>query len=87
MLKSLAERCRDRGMSFVAVVEYAPGEYGRTVALSGTQDFHMTMLEALARSSSIDGFAISVARYVREHKIPHNSIVLAHLGVPAEPAP
>lgn len=83
-LLEIGKRCKELGMSFVALVEYSPGETGRTHTQqpNACNEFLLTAIAAQTRGN-IDALAISWARHAR--KVGHGSIVLRNLGVPLEP--
>lgn len=87
VLKALAEQCRARGMSFLAVVEYGFDSRGRTVALAEPSLDMRFISMAAAAGCNLDSLAIAMARICREESISHNSIVLHRLGVPESPEP
>ena len=69
-LLELAGRCEDVGISLIAVVEYAPGEYGQTKSIRQNVGLSMKMLEHCAKTrGNIDGYIIGLARYARENGI------------------
>lgn len=84
-LAELAKRCSDKGMSFVASVEYAPGDSGSTVSL--TEDhgngIHMTAFASRC-NSNVDALFMSIIR--RAKATGHSSIFLMQLGVPPVPS-
>lgn len=84
-LKALAERCQSNGMSFLAVVEWEPGEQGRTFYQSAPSGLGIRFADAAAQANgNVDGLIMGIMKYAREHG--HNSICLHQLGVPAKPA-
>lgn len=73
-LLELARQCNERGMSFVASVEYDPGERGDTYNLTDGAGLEMRFLYMLALSGrNIDRFVMSVNRYCNEHGIDTGS--------------
>lgn len=84
-LLQMAKDMEDRGMGFVATVEYNPAEAGTTVNTPALKSDHGKMTYYAARSqANIDGLAIAWAKDVRENKRPHGSIVLKYMGVEPE---
>lgn len=82
-LKALCQRCRELGMSFLAIVEYKKGNRGRTFSLTKPSLDMRFISMAAAAGCNLDSLAIAMARICREEGIPHNSIVLERFGVPA----
>jgi hypothetical protein len=81
-LRALIEEASARGMSAVAVIEYAPGHRGRTSKMGPHAGLAMKMLTLCAAAGeNIDGYVINLARYCREHKIDTSaSIIMQHFG-------
>ena|ERR1700677_4291556 len=81
-LRDLANQAGARGMSFAAVVEYAPDHRGRTTLLGPHAGLAMKMLTLCAAAGeNIDGFVIALARHCREKGIDTSaSIVMQQLG-------
>lgn len=85
-LKGIAERCKANGLNFLAVVEWEPGELGRTVNFTPPVGLGIRLADVAAASNgNVDGLIIAIMRYAREHG--HNSICLSTLGVPLTPPP
>lgn len=86
VLMKLAAACEAKGLSFLAVVEWAPDELGRTVTISPPSGAGIRMANAAAASrGNLDSLAFSVARDIAPGT-PHNSIVLKMLGVDPDPS-
>ena len=83
-LKRLADRCKELGMPFIAVVEYDTACRGRTQSGISPNSQEMYLIYLAAATGNIDGTVISLARYARENGVSHNSIVLAQMGVPEQ---
>ncbi|WP_439398758.1 hypothetical protein ACRQ5Q_15280 [Bradyrhizobium sp. PMVTL-01] len=84
VLKDLAKKCQDNGLSLVAQVEWEPGETGRTVAIVEKSSFGIRMAEAAMRSNgNVDAFLLGVTKYAQEHG--HSSMFLNLLNVPTTP--
>lgn len=79
-LKELSEACQRAGMPFVALVEYEPGQEGRTEFMPATASLLMHMTAFAARSGrNIDGFFIALSRFcARRHIDTSASIVMRH---------
>lgn len=83
-LHQLAEECKQRGMSFVANVEYDPGDTASTILLTENSGYHARLMCAAAESAgNIDSLIFAIMKYAREHG--HGSICLQQLGVPSVP--
>lgn len=82
MLKAVAEKCLEHDMSIVAVVEYMPGEIGRTRCLFPNCDLAMVMVNQCAKmGTNVDGYIIGLLRYAVERKIDlSTSIVMQMVG-------
>ena len=75
VLRSLAERCAERGMSFAAAVQFADEGIGSTVKLSTAPHPCLRMTAYAARSKgNADNLIWSLQKDGREHG--HNSICL-----------
>ena len=74
----LAKKCEERGIPFLASVEYDPGERGRTAFVPDHAGLAMAMLHLCARAGeNVDSYIIGLIRYAREHGISTDaSIVL-----------
>jgi hypothetical protein len=83
-LLRLAKACEGNGLSFLAVVEWAPNETGRTVSIREGSGFGIRMTDAAAQANgNIDAFMIPMQRHAHQHG--HSSIVMHALGVPLKP--
>jgi hypothetical protein len=84
MLFSLAKQCEARGISFLALVEFAPGgdtPSGRTESLAVDASFAQRMAHWSARAQgNVDALMLPVMRWGREHG--HSSAILSLLGEP-----
>ncbi len=66
-LMKLAKRCKDRGVSFLAVVEYAEGERGTIAFMNKDPSLEMVMIRHCAQTApNIDAYVINVGRYAKE---------------------
>lgn len=62
-LVEIGKLCEARGIPFVAVVEYAPGERGETRYLPDSAGLCMKMLSMLASAGdNVDGYLIGLSR-------------------------
>lgn len=85
VLAELGKQLEARGMGFVAMVEFATGEYGTTATLPTTKGDALALAYIAARSrGNVDALAISWARYLGSR--PHGSIVLQQMGIDPDPA-
>lgn len=90
-LADLCKRCQDRGLAFLAVVQYdADGNIGQTVCLPKGAPPVIRYANTLATCGvrggvNIDGFMLAVAKEARQ--TGHSSVVLKQMGVPLTPAP
>jgi hypothetical protein len=84
-LLSLMKQCNERGMPFVATVEYGPGDFGTSADLPAERSLPMDWAYVAARSQGNADIMISHLIKGAE-KRGHGSVYLAKLGVPMEPA-
>jgi len=64
VLNELANRCRERGMSFVAAVEYQPGDHAGVYSLTPGAHPKMHMLQLCSMTApNVDGYIIALRRY------------------------
>jgi hypothetical protein len=81
VLMDLAGKCQDKGLSIVAMVEWDPGETGRTAALAGNAGFGIRMAHTAMQShGNVDSLIMAIMKYATEHG--HSSACLHLLGVP-----
>ena len=90
-LLELGALCKDRGMSFLALVSYGDeGEFGKTLAMGGKTPNVIRYADALDQAAgprgavNIDSFMFAVMKEARE--IGHGSAILHQLGVPTTPS-
>lgn len=84
VLLRLCKLAEANGISFVAMVEWQPGETGRTHCLQAEAGFSVRLADAAVCSlGNVDSLLIAVERWARAHG--HNSMYLAQLGVPLRP--
>jgi hypothetical protein len=80
-LKELMEQCADKGLSFLALVEYEP-DCGRGITAHVTPDaglgMHMTRF-AVAAGINFDGFCINFMRYCNENNIDLSQTLIGTL--------
>lgn len=84
-LRELAERCKANGLSFLAAVEWEPGETGRTFYTTPPVGLPLRWADLAIRvNGNVDALIFALMRDARE--VGHGSICLSKLGVPATPA-
>lgn len=84
VLSDLAKQCKDRGLSLLAVCEWEPGEFGRTLTLREKSGLGIRLADAAAKANgNVDALLIGIIRYAKEHG--HSSAYLSLLGVPTTP--
>lgn len=81
-LEALAKRCNERGMAFVAGVEYKPDCHSGTYFLGARAGLSMQMLNLCARTlPNVDSYVINLSRYCKDHGIDATgSFVMRSLG-------
>ncbi|MFD1792101.1 hypothetical protein ACFSE0_10675 [Ochrobactrum teleogrylli] len=83
-LHQLAEECKQRGMSFVANVEYDPGATASTILLAENSGYHARLMCTAAQcGENVDGLIFAIMKHAREHG--HSSLCLKMLGVSPTP--
>lgn len=83
-LLELARQCHARGMSFVANVEYDPGETASTVQLTESAGFKLRLTAWAARChGNVDSLWNVIVKHARQHG--HNSVYLSLAKVPEQP--
>ena len=81
-LREIGELCQKNGVPFVAMVEWEPGQEGRTelMPLSASMAMHITALAARC-GNNVDSLFIAIARFCEKHEIDTSrSIVLGKFG-------
>jgi hypothetical protein len=81
-LLEVAKLCEQRGLPFVAAVQYEPGAYGETRYLPEHTDLAMVMNTLMiGAQGNADLFVIEMRRYCAKHGIDTGaSIVLSDFG-------
>lgn len=75
VLMEIAKKCQDNGLSIAAMVEWEPGETGRTAALSADAGFGIRMTEAAMQArGNVDSLIFAIQKYAKTHG--RNSICL-----------
>lgn len=79
-LAALAQRCNERGMAFVAAVEYQPGDHAGTYMVGPDACLQMHMLSLCSRTApNVDNYILHLKRLCREKGIDQSaSWVLTH---------
>jgi predicted oxidoreductase len=79
-LAELAKRCHERGMAFVAAVEYEPGERGGTYYMTEGAGLEMRMLHICAQTvPNVDAYVLNLKRFTEREGIDTSaSWVLTH---------
>lgn len=79
-LAELAKLCHARGMSFLAQVEYQPGDRAGTYFLREDAGLAMQMVNLCCRTApNVDNYIIHLKRHCKEMGIdPSSSWVLTH---------
>ena len=85
-LREIARKCEQHGLSFLAICEWEPGDYGRALLQqsSASPAFRLTNIAAKSEGNA-DVLINSIIEYGRRYG--HDSIHLAAFGVPTTPQP
>lgn len=79
VLAELANKCAERGLHFLAQVEYDPGEFGLTRKFSDSPHLAMVMLEICALSrENIDGYVMNLLRYCGRNGVDVSGSMILH---------
>jgi hypothetical protein len=74
-LLELARKCQDNGLSTVAMVEWEPGETGRTACPAAGAGVGIRMAElAMQARGNVDSLILALMKYGKEHG--HSSVGL-----------
>lgn len=77
-LKKLCQKCEGNGLSFLAIVEWAPGEVGKTMSVHAESGIGLKMvLWAMQANGNADSLIMGMMRHGKEHG--HNSVCLTQL--------
>lgn len=83
-LRALGARCQANGLSFLAAVEWEPGETGKTFTTSPPVGLPIRWAELAIRcNGNVDALIFALMKDAR--KVGHGSICLSQLGVPTTP--
>lgn len=78
-LLELARKCEDAGLSFLAMVEWAPGQAGKTMSVQAESGLGLKMTRwAMESRDDADALIMQMMRYGKEHG--HESVCLTLLG-------
>ncbi len=70
VLLDLANKCAERGLHFLAQVEYEPGEFGLTRKFADDPHLAMVMLYICAMTkNNVDSYIINLLRYLHQEGI------------------
>lgn len=84
VLADMAKRCAEKGLSFVALVEWDFGEVGHTGSLREGRGPQIENASAAAfAGDNVDALIMHLMRKATEHG--HSSMFLHQLGVPTTP--
>lgn len=76
-LLEIANKCKEKNISFISSVEYLPGDRGETFFISDDACLEMIMLRILQKSGrNIDSFIINLEKYARKNGINTDSIYM-----------
>jgi hypothetical protein len=66
-LAALAQRCQERGMAFVAAVEYQPGDHAGTYLVGPDACLQMHMLNLCSRTApNVDAYVMHLRKLCKE---------------------
>ncbi len=78
LLLQAGRLCQQHGMSMVCMVEYEPGQFGRTTTLTENRHIGVSMADLAVRSEgNADALIMAMMRHARKHG--HSSICLGQL--------
>jgi hypothetical protein len=78
LLLKAGQLCQQHGMSIVCMVEYEPGSFGRTTALTKDRHIGVSMADLAVRSEgNADALIGAMLKHARQNG--HNSIYLLQL--------
>lgn len=81
-LAELAKRCHERGMAFVAAVEYQPGYHATTHMMGDKACLQMQMVRLCSLTApNVDGYIMNLSRYCKAKGIDTGaSLVMSRLA-------
>lgn len=84
VLLELGSKCEARGLSFLAVCEWQPGEYAETRTVQPDTSAALRLIYgAFQAAGNVDALWMGIRRDAELHG--HNSVVLSLEGIPAKP--
>jgi len=70
LLREIAEKCKDNGLSMVCAVEFNRNEIARTALLQKDKGLEMVMISHCAKTApNIDSFMIGLKKYCNENNV------------------
>lgn len=81
-LAALAQKCHERGMAFVAAVEYQPGDHATTFMMSEDACLQMQMVRLCSQTApNVDSYILNLRKLCKKRGQDMNgSFVLRGLG-------
>lgn len=80
-LAEIGKKCKERGASMIATVEYAKGERGSTIVRGPDTGLEMVMLELCAKSgTNVDRYLLSLRRFCEESGIDTGESIFMRIG-------
>lgn len=81
-LAELAKRCHERGMAFVAAVEYQPGDHATTYMMGDGACLQMQMVRLCSQTApNVDSYIMNLARHCKAKGIDTSaSFVMRRFG-------
>lgn len=82
---ALAQRCRERGMSFLATTEFAPGQRASIEHLEPHAGMAMHMLRInMHTGDNFDAYVINLVKWTTAHKVNLcGSLIMAKINAPS----
>lgn len=72
-LQAVAAMCAEKGFSFVASVEFLPGEFGTVTELARPPSLSMVMLDFCAKcADNLDGYVIGLIKFCKEAGVDYS---------------
>lgn len=82
-LLQIAKDCKERGIDFIAMVEWENDKASSTAQIANNGIAMKMAYGAMQARGNFDSFAWAMMRHAREHG--HSSVTLMQLGVPLKP--
>ena len=87
-LMKICELCEEKGMPFLAAVEYVPGLFGLTQLIIKGECIEMVMIRHCAKTApNIDGYIIGLSRWAKENDIDTSGSIIMNLLQAESPQP